>query len=158
MSRPPAKRKGVIVLDKALVTSAVWISLSGTAKAVYCLFRCRCRFEKAQGSRHRRQRPEHVNNGELVLTYTEALRNYAISRTRFVKALDELIENGFIDVAGTGMGLYRMATYYSISERWREYGTGKFIVRKRPKPGIKNPGFKCGNKLWQKAARKKVKC
>ena len=96
-----------------------------------------------------------LNNGELVFTYDEAEDVYKITRPRFTRALDSLIGKGFIDVTATGMGVHKVTTHYAISARWRHYGTPQFEVKKRPKPSIKNPGFKAGNNLWQKAREKK---
>lgn len=95
-----------------------------------------------------------LNNGEIVFTYEEAKRLYGIKPSRFRRAIDELVEKGFLDIAETGMGLYRMATHYAISDRWRWWGTDRFEQAKRPEPSIRGCGFRKGNKLWQKARRK----
>jgi len=109
---------------------------------------------KLQGKPGKR-RPVIVNNGEIVFTYREAQKKYGISSSRFRRALDELVEKGFIDIAATGMGVHKVTTYYAISERWRDYGTSEFKEAKRPKPSIANPGFRRGNKLWQEARKKR---
>ena len=150
-------KSGVIVLDKLMVESPVWLSLSGTAIKVYQLFRCKCIIAKKN---HRpTKRSESIinrimNNGELVFTYIEAQQKYGITAGRFARAIDELVERGFLDIAKTGMGLYKMTTYYGISDRWRYWGTEKFEPAKRPEPNIRGCGFRKGNKLWQKAKRK----
>jgi hypothetical protein len=95
-----------------------------------------------------------LNNGELVFTYIEAEQKHKIAAGRFGRAIDELVEKGFLDIAKTGMGLYKMTTYYGISDRWRYWGTEKFEPAKRPEPNIRGCGFRKGNKLWQKAKRK----
>lgn len=96
-----------------------------------------------------------LNNGELVFTYIEAKQKYGMTAGRFARAIDELVEKGFLDIAETGMGLYGMPTHYGISDRWRYWGTEKFEPAKRPEPNIRGCGFRKGNKLWQKARRKK---
>jgi len=95
-----------------------------------------------------------LNNGELVFTYEEAKRLYGITAGRFTRAIEELVEKGFLDISETGMGLYKMATHYGISDRWRDYGTPSFRQVHRPERSIKC-GFRKGNRLWQKARKKK---
>jgi hypothetical protein len=148
-----AKESTVIVLEQRLVKSAVWLSLSGTAKAVYLLFRTKCKVGRPPGKPGKRGWMI-LNNGELVFTYREAWRKYAITASRFRRAIDELIEKGFIDVEATGMGVHKVTTLYAVSERWRDYGTPAFRQAKRPGQSISNPGFKPGNRLWQMACKK----
>ena len=148
------EKSKVIVLEQNLVKSDAWLSLSGTAIIVYLIFRTKCQIDKLQGKPGKGRRII-LNNGEIVFTFTEAKKKYGISRTRFRRALRELVAKGFIDIAHTGMGVHKVATWYAISERWRDYGTPGFKEVKWPKPNIANPGFKRGNKLWQKARKKK---
>jgi hypothetical protein len=148
------KQSTVIVLEIRLLKSAVWISLSGTAKAVYLLFRTKCRMGRPPGKPGKRSWTI-LNNGELVFTYREAARKYGITASRFRRALDELIEKGFIDVEATGMGVHRVTTQYAVSDHWRDYGTPAFCQASRPEPSIRNPGFKPGNMLWRIGAKKK---
>ncbi len=143
----------VIVLDQYLVKSEAWFSLSGTAMKVFLIFRTKCQFAKRQGKPGKRG-PVIINNGEIVFTYDEAEEDYGITRPRFSRALTQLITKGFIDITATGMGVHKVETHYAISERWRDFGTPDFKEVRRPKLSIANPGFKRGNKLWQKAREK----
>ena len=152
-------KSGVIVIDQVMVNSAVWLSLSGTAIKIYHLFRCKCQFAKRSQRYGNQKRSDDLmgrllNNGELVFTYTEAKQKYKITAGRFRRAIDELVEKGFLDIAKTGMGLYKMTTYYGISDRWRYWGTENFEPAKRPEPNIRGCGFRKDNLLWQKAKRK----
>jgi len=149
------KKNRVIVLDQALVKSEVWLSLSGIAKGVWLLFRCKCRYERYQGRKHRFKTPDLVNNGEIVFTYDEALKKYGITAPRFKRAIDELIAKGLIDIAATGQGTFRVVTLYAISERWRAYGTPDFVEAKRPKRSAGYPGFRIGNKLHERRPKEK---
>ena len=148
-----AKSK-VIVLDQNLVKSEAWLSLGRTAIIVYLIFRTKCQIGKLQGKPGKGRRVI-LNNGKIMFTYTEAKKKYKISRKRFGCALRKLVAKGFIDIAATGMGVYKVATWYAISERWRDYDTPEFKKVEWPEANIANPGFKCGNKLWQKARKKK---
>ena len=56
--------------------------------------------------------------------------------------LDTLIAKGFIDVAWSGSGGKKGdKSLYGISERWRDWGTDKFIKASRPKDTRKGRGF-----------------
>jgi hypothetical protein len=150
-------KSGVIVLDKLMVQFPAWLSLSGAAMPVYLLFRCKCQFAKKNkrpGKRSEGLMERILNNGEIEFTYIEARRKYGISRGRFVRAIDELIEKGFLEITEPGGGVHKQKTLYGISERWRDYGTPSFRQASRPERDPKC-GFRKGNKLWQKAKRKK---
>ena len=65
------------------------------------------------------------------------------------------MEHGFIDIAHLGGGLIGNCTRYSISGRWRKYGTDSFVQKKRPKD-IRGFGFTAKN--WEeKTGRKRRK-
>ena len=86
-----------------------------------------------------------TNNGEIVFTYQEAETKYGISGGAFRSAIDELRNKGFIDIAESGAGLHKSANLYSISDRWKSYGTPEY---KEPKPRPQKPinkGFQKGN-------------
>jgi hypothetical protein len=90
-----------------------------------------------------------ANNGEIVFTYDEARDKYGIKKDRFTKALDQLVEYGFIDICHTTNGLHKIATLYAISSRWKDWGKSTFIVKERVKRKH-GPGFKKGNDLWRR--------
>ena len=78
---------------------------------------------------------------EIEHTYSEAEKR-GISRKRFMKALDELIGKGFIDVAHSGSGgMKGDKSKYVISERWRDWGTDNFVKKTRPRDTRGGRGF-----------------
>lgn len=83
------------------------------------------------------------NNGSIEFRYTEA-NNYGLSDKVFARALDELIRVGFLDIAHSGYGLHKDRTLYSISDRWKAFGTDRFEVRERPRRK-QHLGFQKGN-------------
>ncbi len=149
------KKNRVIVLEQGLVKSKVWLSLSSTAKSVFLIFRCKCRYEKYQGRKQRRKTPELSNNGQIVFTYDEAMKKYGITAPRFRRAIDELIGKGFLDISATGQGTFKVVTLYAISGRWRAYGTPDFVKVERSKRNAGYPGFKRGNQLYKRRKEKK---
>jgi len=67
-----------------------------------------------------------LNNGQIQYSYKEAIER-GITRPAFARALDTLIQRGFIDIAKQGSGgKHRDASLYSISERWRKWGRADF--------------------------------
>lgn len=85
------------------------------------------------------------NNGEIQFTYNEAQEKWNISNGRFKRAIEMLVEAGFIDIAKTSSGVKKDVTLYAISDRWEKYGSDEFIQTSRPKRN-EQLGFKKGNK------------
>ena len=96
-----------------------------------------------------------TNNGEIVFPYKEAKKRFKIPKSSFARAIDSLIKYGFIDIAHLGSGLIGDCTRYSISNRWRNYDTERFVQKKRPKD---TRGFGFTAKNWEeKTGRKRRK-
>lgn len=73
------------------------------------------------------------NNGEIVYPYSEAEKK-GIGRREFCKAIDELIEKGFLDITHQGSGgRAGDMTKYFIDDRWKDHGTTAFIPAKKPR-------------------------
>ena len=130
---------GKIVVDKMLVSSRAFLNLTGIAPQVYLLFLKRRRLVKL--GRKGKEKWVIENNGKIVFPYAEALNKFGFTRPRFLRAIDQLVENGFIDIAHTGGGMMKDMSKYSISERWKDYGTKDFIHKRRPKD-TRGLGFK----------------
>jgi len=155
---------GMYINDKSIFNSKAWRSLgedslrrptalSSTCKDVYLAFLGKR--QMVEDKRKRGKERWHIsNNGEIVFTYVEAQEKHGICPSRFDRALDELVDKGFIDVADTGMGLYRMTTYFIIAERWRKYGTQEFQKVVRKKAHNLKVGFQKGNDLWKRHQKK----
>ena len=91
------------------------------------------------------------NNGEIFFTYDEAKNNFGIPRSTFRRAIDQLVDLGFIDITHHGGGMMKDASKYAISERWKEYGKKEFLKKPRPKD-TRGLGFTKEN--WKKTAGK----
>jgi hypothetical protein len=123
------RKNSVIVLDQELVKSKVWLSLTASAKDVFLIMRCRCKYAKV---RHKGgKKTVMTNNGELIFPYREAVADFGFTVPRFMRSIDLLVETGFLDIAEHGNAALRQPTKYGISERWRKYGTDSFEKRKR---------------------------
>jgi hypothetical protein len=136
--------KGTYVVAE-LINSPAFRSLSGTTILVYFDFRLKMQIHK----KTKHSEPEITNNGKIVYTYIEAERE-GISRPSFQRALDQLIEHGFIYLAETGAGLYKSANLYGMSGEWKKWATPSFTVTPRPrrKSAFPSAGFKNGHPYY----------
>ena len=118
--------------DRDLLRSPVFRSLRVSSMLVYLDFLGKRKMQKAN-RKAGKSGWVIINNGEIEYTYSEAEAK-GITRPRFMRALDELIAKGFIDVAHSGTGGVKGdKSLYAFSERWRKYGTDEFVERSRPK-------------------------
>lgn len=140
--RPRFKKKEspIIVVGKDILKSRAWLELPpGIAPQVYLLFLCKRRMEKTS----RRGKSVCTNRNELVFPY-RAAEKLGITSPRFQRAIDALIEHGFLDIAVPGNGTARECTKYGLSDRWRNYGKPTFEHRER---GRTKKGFCNGRRL-----------
>lgn len=130
---------------REIIHSESFWELSGTATRVLLVFWTK-RQVRNEGSR---SNPEYVtvNNGDITFTYREAEQKYGIAKSTFQRAIDQLVDVGFIDVATPGSGLRRGATHYGISQRWRNYGTPDFVQKSRPRDQ-RGVGFRKGHQPY----------
>ncbi len=128
-----------VVIDADLVLSRAFLNLTGVAPQVYLLFLKRRRMVKL--GRQGKERWVIENNGEIVFPYAEAETKFGITRPRFQRAIDQLVEHGFIDIVHPGGGMVKDISKYAISTRWLDYGTSRFIEKQRPKD-TRGLGFK----------------
>jgi len=127
-------------IKKEIAKSSAFRSLRAASMIVYIdfLFKQRCKKMK---------RPRRIdewvitNNGRIEYTYSEA-QKLGLTSSRFQRAIDELIEKGFIDIAHRGSGGVKGdKSLYWIGERWRKYGTPEFESKVRPKDTRKGRGW-----------------
>ena len=114
-----------IFIESEMLDSEVFKKLSGKAKNVLL------RFLQKRTWNGKGKKKKYINSG-LVFTYTEA-NELGISTSQFHTITKKLYENGFIDIDHQGGGLARDYSRYSMSERWRDYGTVNFklVTKKR---------------------------
>lgn len=119
------KLKRDIFIEWQLLDSEVFKELSGKAKNVLL------RFLQKRTWSGKGKKAKYINSG-LAFTYTEATA-LGTSTSQFHTILKKLYEVGFIDIDHQGGGLARDYSRYSISERWRDYGTPRFktVTKKR---------------------------
>ena len=116
MKRKLPKTKGIYIERDILESEAYWY-LTGSAPQVYMVFLMkRILSDKAFGKDKARIV---ANNGEITYTYLEAQNNHRIPKSNFLRARDQLIKVGLIEIAEDGG--YHHTTKYAISNNWRNY-------------------------------------
>jgi len=93
------------------------------ALKVFCWFREKVKMKKNKCNRGRSRYD--VLDGNISFLYEEA-RFRGLSSHQFSKALRELHKFGFIDVEKPDSRLKNDFTLYSMSKRWRDFGTPNF--------------------------------
>ena len=131
-----------------MILSPAFHKLNGRAMEVLLLFLYRRQWSRPS----RKGKWYTTNNGEIVFPYEEARKKFNIPKSSFARAIDNLIEYGFIDIAHLGGGLIGDCTKYSISNRWRNYDTDRFVQKKRPKD---TRGFGFTAKNWEEKTGRK---
>lgn len=142
------RKSNAVYIDRILINSKAYAALSGTAVKVLILF-----LERRQIVRIGRKGKEKihiVNNGEIIFTYREAKEKYGIGNSTFARAIDDLIEKGFLEISHHGAGLNKDSSKYSLSDRWQDYGTDKFQKKSREKDS-RGMGFTSKKKSKKKS-------
>ena len=139
----------VVVLQRNLIVSSAFMKLPGTAAKVLLWFLARRKYARLN---KKRKKHTHINNGEIVFPYAEAQKRFGLTRPRFKRSIDNLIQFGFIDINHHGGGMVKDVTTYFISERWEKYGQPDFEQRKRTKD-TRGLGFTAKN--WEERSGKK---
>ncbi len=144
----------VIVIERALLNSPAFRSLRGAAILVLLDFLQR---RRGKSMRDRGKKKWLIlNQGEIEYCYSTA-EKAGITRPRFARAITELTEKGFLDIAHSGNGYAKDKSLYSISERWRDYGTEAFISKTRSKDTRRSRKFSSGSMANIKARGKHQK-
>ena len=139
-------------ISRDIILSDAIRQLSGKALWVYMIFLTKKVMKPFEGGKSKRSRKGKYyieNQGEITFTYGEALEKHGMTRPLFARAISQLVEFGFIDIAKTGSGLHKDVSLYGISDRWQQFGTNGFVADKRPKR-LLHYGFTRGHKPCNK--------
>jgi hypothetical protein len=129
-------------IEREMILSPAFLQLSGSSKNVLFLFLYRRQWKQTG----RKGKWYTANDGEIVFPYKEAKKKFNIPKSSFARAIDKLMQHGFIDIAHLGGGLIGDCTRYSISDRWKKYGMDNFVQKSRPKD---TRGFGFTSKNWE---------
>ena len=127
MERNVPKVDGTYIRRDIIASHAFW-ELNGVAIKVFMVFRLKCKIVKTSAGK--KEIKNILNNGEIIFTFQEAWNKYGIPKSTFLRARDQLIKVGLIEIAEDGG--YHHTTKYAISNNWRNYPEQTF---ERPKSG-----------------------
>lgn len=116
----------VVVYKTKMLKSRAYRELSGNAKTILGDFYIRRKFERERKGSRGKRKYVFVNNGRIVYTYADAVRN-GFTRPVFQRNVDLLVTRGFLDVTHRGSGRRGDCSLYGISDRWENWGTDKFV-------------------------------
>jgi hypothetical protein len=116
-----------------LLKAPAFMALAGRAPQVLMVFFSKRWLKKLKRPSPRGDSFVCLNNGKLVFTYVEAKKVYGLSAKVFLRAIDQLVRYGFLDISHSGGGLEGDYSMYGVSERWRDYGKPTFVSKARPK-------------------------
>lgn len=125
-------------IEKDLFESKAFLALKGFAPQLLVLFLAKRQFEKV--GRKGKQKLFCKNNDSIHFTYLEAQKKYGITQPRFTRAIDNLMEVGFIKIVHHGGAYQKDKSVYALSDDWRSWRPGE-IVAKRQKETIQR-GFR----------------
>ena len=127
MKRKLPKTRGIFIERDILESDAFW-DITSVGTQVYMVFLMkRVLSDKSFGKDKARIV---ANNGEITYTFVEARKNHKIPKSTFLRARDQLIKVGLIEIAEDGGSHH--TTKYAISNNWRNYPEQTF---ERPKSG-----------------------
>ena len=117
-------------IEREMLVSAAYNALTGWAPQLLCHFLHKRRFE-TQGRKGKETRIC-TNRDSITFTYIEAEKSYGITSKRFARAIDELLEKGFVTVVSPGGAYKRDKSIFGISDKWLLWRKGTvFEQRKR---------------------------
>ena len=150
MKSKPTKASNVIWIPRRMHRSPAFRKL--TAIQIFILIEFLYRRKLVQIGRRNEWVIE--NNGEIIFTYSEANEKFKISRSTFQRAIDHLVNLGFIEITYHGGGMLKDYSKYGISEGWMKYGKEEFIGKSRQKD-TRKLGFT--KKNWEERTGRKRK-
>ena len=115
------KPKKYLRLTNNMMESKAWESLSCHAIVVYINIKSKYNF---------------TNDDNLSFTYAEGTK--LMDKKTFTKAMDNLIDSGFIYIVR--QGLLKQCSIYGLSKEWQYFGTSAFSIKPRVKRMSKPKG------------------
>jgi len=119
-------------IPQDLIDSLAFRELSGVATKVLIYFMAKRHFKNFGTAKKQRWVLE--NGRSICFTYKEALNKYGISQKRFTRAIDDLLEKGFISIVHPGGTCEKDKAAYAIEENWRFWVKGKVCFERKHEP------------------------
>lgn len=131
------KLPGKIWIDRGMIESKAFISLRGFAPQLLILVLGKRRYDK-QG---RKGKVKYIilNSNQINITYTEFKKKYGITQPKLTRAIDQLLEKGFLRVVRQGGTFRHDKAVYALSDSWIIWKQG-MTIEKREKETVER-GF-----------------
>jgi hypothetical protein len=132
-------------IERRMFESRAFLALQGSAPQLLILFLGKRNFERVgkKGS----QKLQCMNSDSITFTYIEAEKKHGFTKPRFLRAVDDLLAKGFIEIKHQGGGYKQDKTLYGLSVKWSFWSPGTVFEKRkidpvqrgfrRPKPVIK---------------------
>ena len=125
------RKSGGTFIERELFESDAFFSLSGFAPQLLILFLGKRNFQKGNGKR----KPMCVNKNSIRFTYAEMTKKHGIKQPRFTRAIDDLLEKGFISIEYQGGACQGDKTVYALVDKWLLWRPG-MVMEKRKKDTV----------------------
>ena len=133
-----------VMLPPELMECQIYQTLTGKQMWVLNRFYQKVKWKERKRRMARLRLSDIRNNGKIFFTYSEAAENGILAST-FSRSIKKLVELGFIDIAEPGNSLVQTPSKYSISDRWKKWGTSDFEAVKKERALPVGLGFQPGN-------------
>ena len=103
-------------IERDMFESKAFLSLKGFAPQLLILILSKRQFRYV--GRHGKKKRICINCDSITFTYVEANEKYWITKSRFSRAIKELLAKGFITIVHQGGGYKQDKTIYALSDAW----------------------------------------
>ena len=131
-------------IERDRFKSKAFLSLKGLAPQVLVLFLGKRHMKKIKNGK--REEWICTNCDNLNFTYIEAGKEYGITKSRFSRAIGELLAKGFISIAHRGGGFKQDKSIYALSNNWMMWQPGT-VFETREKVGVQRGFCKPNSKV-----------
>jgi hypothetical protein len=130
-------KSGGTFIQREMLESEAYLSLKGFAPQLLTLILLKRQF--INHGHKGKQKRVCVNCNKLNITYAEFKNKYGVTQPRMTRAIDQLLEKGFLSIIYPG-GTYRQdKAVYALSDNWIIWKPG-MVFETRKKEGIER-GF-----------------
>ena len=123
-------KSGGTFIEREMLESEAYLSLNGFAPQLLTLILLKRQF--SNHGRRGREKRVCLNCHKLNITYAEFKNKYSVTQPRMTRAIDQLLEKGFLSIIYPG-GMFRQdKAVFALSTNWIIWKPGMvFETRKR---------------------------
>ena len=116
-SKKYKKFSTTVVLEREMLRSKAYCSLTSSARTILIEVLCRRKFEKA--GRRGKECWRLTNNGLIVCSYSELRGKYGFAYSTIWRSFKDLIDRGFLKIQDPG-GLFNNPNKYALIDDWKK--------------------------------------